>query len=318
MNINMMKLFKALLRPSCLAIGFCMAIFFNKGILMAQEITQSPDYTLEKLADGMVFCEGPVWHPDGYLLFSDVHGFMIYKWSESGGLETWWDVGKKTNGLILSSDAKTLFACCHSEREMLAINVATREHRVIAKGLDGREFNNVNDVALDAEGNVFFTDPKWGAKPGDPQGIYCVPTSGTVRLAAQIESQPNGSVISPDGQWLYTGRSGSHDIWRFKREPGGLLTGGHKWATLEPDAEPDGMTVDSRGYLYVAQARNSKIAVISPEGKTVKLIPCGQPFPTNCEFQGGSDEKILFVTHGGKKDGPGGALWKITFHAKPQ
>jgi gluconolactonase len=136
--------------------------------------------------------------------------------------------------------------------------------------------------------------------------------SGKTELAARIEQQPNGLVVSPDQKWLYVARSGANDVWRFRRGPGGVLSEGGAWANLEPDAEPDGMTVDSKGNLYVAQAGNGKLCVISPEGTVCHLVKVCERMATNCEFHGG-DESVLYVTGGGKQGQRTGCVWRLIF-----
>ena len=272
----------------------------------------SNNIRVEKVADGFVFPEGPVWHPDGYLIFSDVHGATIEKVFPEGGSEIWFSKGKKTNGMIMSPDGRRIYACCYSEREMLEIDPWTREYRVLTNRCDGREFNNVNDVAVDAADNVYFSDPNWSPKPGDIQGVYRYSPDGHTTLAAPVDLQPNGLVVSPDGQWLYVDRSGGHDIWRFRHAPDGTLSDGIQWVKLEPDAEPDGMTIDSRGNLYVAQAGNGKLCVLSPEGKVLHLVRIMDRMATNCEFAG-KDEKTLYVTGGGRQGERIGAVYKVTF-----
>jgi gluconolactonase len=281
-------------------------VFVTGGIIMAEEVK------VERVADNLVFPEGPVWHPQGYLLFSDVHDATIQRLKAQGGTETWFDKGIKTNGLILSNDGKKIYACCYSHRSLLEIDLLSKEYKVLANNYDGRVLNNVNDVAIDAEGNVYFTDPKWGAKAGDVQGIYCYTREGLLGLAAEVELQPNGLVVSPDQKWLYVGRSGGHDIWRFRLGESGQLSEGKQWHKLEAGAEPDGMTVDSKGNLYVAQAGNGKICVLSPDGEQLYLIKIVDRLATNCEFAG-SDESVLYVTCAGKRELKQGAVYKVKF-----
>lgn len=284
-----------------------LCLLLSKGFLMARS------YTVERIADNLVFPEGPVWVPEaagGYLLFSDVHGATIQKLLPGGGSETWFSRGKKTNGLILSHDGKKIYACCYSEFELLEIDIATREFRVLADNFQGRRFNNVNDVALDADGNVYFTDPKWGAKEGDPQGIYCVTADGQTTMSAQLEMQPNGILVSHDQKLVYATRSGAHDVWVFDRAGRGALVNGRQFCRLE--SEPDGMTHDSKGNLYIALAGNGKLCIVSPEGEILQTIPLMERMTTNCEFEGGSDS-VLYVTGGGKKDSRIGGVWRIRF-----
>jgi sugar lactone lactonase YvrE len=288
----------------------CCAVVLGAGVLPAQ------DFKVEKVADGLGFPEGPVWHPDGFLLFSDIHGATIQQLKPEGGSVPWFNEGKQTNGLILSNDRTKIYACCHSERELLEIDAKTKKFRVLAKEPLGKPLNHVNDVAVDPDGNIFFTDPKWGAKPGDVQGVYCTKTDGNTTLAVQLDRQPNGIVISPDKRWVYVGRHGADDIWRFSPAKEGRLVNGSKWVDLGPGAGPDGMTVDSRGNLYVAQAGNGKICILSPEGKVLQRIPVHERMSTNCEFETGN-ENVLYVTGDGKADQKVGTVFKVTFARKP-
>ncbi|MCX7625609.1 MAG: SMP-30/gluconolactonase/LRE family protein [Candidatus Sumerlaeaceae bacterium] len=267
---------------------------------------------VERVASGLVFPEGPVWHPDGFLLFSDVHGGTIEKLREPQGTTTWWDVGKKTNGLIMSPDGKKILACCYSERELLEIDAATKQWRILANECDGQAFLNVNDVAVASNGEIYFSDPCWDPAYDSLQAVYAVLPSGEVRCAARIRYQPNGLVVSPDEKWIFVARSGAHDILRFKRSGGGSLTGGEVWAKLPEGAEPDGMTVDREGRLYVALAGTGQLQILSPTAETLGVIDiCGR-MATNCEFSG-AEPNVLFVTGGGRRDAKIGGVWKVVF-----
>ncbi len=272
---------------------------------------QAEEAVVEKVAGGFVSAEGPLWHPDGYLLFSDVHDGKIVRMYPDGRHEVWFDQGKKTNGLALSADKSTLYACCYSERELIAIDMETRNWKVLADSWMGREFNNVNDISLDKMGNVYFTDPKWGAGPDDIQGVYVFSQDGVTTLAARLDHQPNGIAISRDGQWVFVSRSGARDIWKFRLDSGSRrLVEGRQWASVE--SEPDGLTIDREGNVYVALAGNGKLCVLSPDGSVKDLIPIVERMATNCEFQG-DDESILYVTCGGKKEEKTAAIYRVRF-----
>ncbi|MGI8907648.1 MAG: SMP-30/gluconolactonase/LRE family protein [Candidatus Sumerlaeaceae bacterium] len=276
---------------------------------------------VEKLADGFVFPEGPVWHPDGYLIFSDVHANMIVKIRPEGGAEPWinFDAPRKTNGMILSNDRKKIYACGHGELAFLEIDAATKGMRVVSRDHNGRPFCNVNDVAMDSAGHVFFTDPKWGSKPGDVQGVYLVnPDDGTTTLAIELDQMPNGLVVSPDQKWLYVARSGGDDIQRFRIQADGKLTDQIQWMKLDSKSQPDGMSIDRAGTLYVCQAGDGRVHVISSEGKTVRYVKVYDRMCTNCEFEnpgpgGVGDGRVLYVTGGGMAHVKSGAVYKLTF-----
>ena len=193
---------------------------------------------IRQVADGLVFPEGPVWHPDGYLLFSDVHGATIERLKPDGGTATWWSVGKKTNGLILSPDRRKIIACCYSERELLEIDAETREYRVITRECDGRPYVNVNDVAADSNGFIYFSDPKWNPAPDDVQGVYCVRPDGTVFLAAHLDQLARHLV--PTGQWIQRLHAAIQTLL-----PGAEGAGPHPHQCLAGARLGDGHTVDS-------------------------------------------------------------------------
>ncbi len=265
-----------------------------------------------QVADGLVFPEGPVWFPDGYLLFSDVHGATIQELLPEGGTRTWWDVGKKTNGLIMAPGSKDILACCYSERELIKIDGVTKAYEVLARECDGRGFLNVNDVAVDLNGTIYFSDPCWDPSFQEYQAVYMITPHGEVLCAARVQHQPNGLVVSPDQKYLFVARSGAHDIIRYRRAPEGHLVEGEVWAKLADGAEPDGMTINSQGELYLALAGTGEVQVLSWKGKNLGLIKICEKMATNCEFEG-AREDVLYVTGGGTRNARSGRVWKIEF-----
>lgn len=306
-------LYKKLFYPN-LFLFLPFAFFFS-----CAELGKQPklDYSelkpdIKQVADGLVFPEGPVWLRQGYLVFSDVHGEKIMELKPNGGAEVFFDKGLKTNGLILSNDGKKIYACCYSARALIEIDIESRLFKVLTDSFENRKFNNVNDVAIDKAGNVYFTDPKWGAQPGDIQGVYCFTKEGKTVFSTVVDNQPNGIVVSPGGKYMYIDRSGADDIWRYKIDGDGKLSEGKLFAQLEKGAEPDGMTIDKDGNLFVAEASKGKIAIISREGKVINTIDMPEKFVTNCEFDI-DNPNILYVTTAGKQELKIGKVFKVIF-----
>lgn len=272
---------------------------------------------VEQVADGLVFPEGPVWHPDGFLLFSDVHGGTIQRLLEPRGTETWWAQGKKTNGLIMSPDGTRIYACCYSDRTLLEIDALGKSYRVVAERCGGRNFLNVNDVAVALDGTIYFSDPCWDPAHAADQGVYKVTPDGEVALAVSVEKQPNGLVVSPDQEFLFVARSGAHDILRFRRTSRGELESPETWVELPDGSEPDGMTIDRAGNLYVALAGTGELAIVGHDAKLIHIAQiCGR-MATNCEFQG-ANESILYVTGGGRREGHEGGVWRVEIDGLPR
>lgn len=183
-----------------------------------------PDAELEPLADGFEFVEGPVWNPDGYLLFSDIP--VILRWDASGVSE-WRRPSQKSNGLTYDGERRLV------AREHSTSRVTRTEHdgtvRTIASHWQGKELNSPNDVVVRSDGSVYFTDPWDGRKSNkrglerplqlDFKGVYMAPVEGgeTVLLADDLPF-PNGLCFSPDERILYVNDRAEMHILR--RPPG--------------------------------------------------------------------------------------------------
>ncbi|MFN0050259.1 MAG: SMP-30/gluconolactonase/LRE family protein, partial [Cytophagales bacterium] len=133
----------------------------------------APNTKAEKLADGFSFTEGPVWHPDGFLLFSDPNMNMIYRFnpknnnvtifqSHSGYTGT--DIGNLgqpgSNGLAIDNEGR-LIVCQHGNRRVIR-HETKGPITVLADKIDGKRLNSPNDIVLKSDGTVYFTDPPYG------------------------------------------------------------------------------------------------------------------------------------------------------------
>ena len=73
--------------------------------------------TPEKLAGDFGFIEGPVWHPDGYLLFSDIPASRINKYTPGGDARPHIEPTGNSNGLTFDREGR-LIACEHTGRRV--------------------------------------------------------------------------------------------------------------------------------------------------------------------------------------------------------
>jgi len=272
------------------------------------------DARLEKLADGFLFTEGPVWHPDGYLLFSDPNANTIYRWTPDGGLSVFrtksgyrgLDVGAYnqpgSNGLTLDP-AGRLTINEHGNRRVTRLEkngVAT----VLADRFDGKRLNSPNDLVYRSDGALYFTDPPFGLPKAfdDPRkeqpwsGVYCV-INGDVKLVARELTGPNGLAFSPDEKYLYVDNwdVARKVIMRYEVSPDGSLHDGVVFLDLTavPGEQAfDGLKVDRKGNVYAAGPGG--LLVISPEGKQLGTIRFSEQ-PANLAW-GDADRQTLYVT----------------------
>jgi gluconolactonase len=189
----------------------------------ALDAVVAPDAQIHQLAEGFVWAEGPVWVRDGgYLVFSDVPGNVMYRWSEADGVSEFMNpsgyAGPPTdafaepgqNGMALDA-AGGLLACDHGNRALARIDLKTRKKTFLLERWQGKRFNSPNDLAVSKTGAIYFTDPTYGLKGRnasplrelDFNGVYRLAPNGTLDLLDADLTFPNGIAFSPDESRLY-------------------------------------------------------------------------------------------------------------------
>ncbi len=253
-----------------------------------------PD-SLQQIAKGLKFTEGPVWCPDGYLLFSDIPADIIYKWTLDGKLSIFRSPSGNSNGLTLDRQRR-LIACEHGNRRVSRTEL-DGTIKSIAEKYNNKRLNSPNDVVVKSDGSIYFTDPPYGVDPAkrelDFQGVYRISPDGDLTLLLDDFVKPNGLVFSPDEKILYIADTERKYVKAYDVKSDGTLTNGRIFADLSAEKQhgPDGMKVDEMGNLYVT---SGVVWVFDKTGKHLGNIVTPEA-PANCAF-GGSDNKTLFIT----------------------
>jgi len=249
----------------------------------------------ERIASELQFTEGPVWHPDGYLLLSDIPADTIYKWSPDSCLEKFRSPSGNSNGLTFDRHGR-LLACEHGNRRV-SLTEMDGTIAILAREYQGKRLNSPNDLVVKSDGSVYFTDPPYGVKPEqrelDFQGVYRVAPDGVITLLADDFNKPNGLAFSPDEKTLYIADTDHKHVRAFDVQTDGTLANGRVFAegVSEAGHGPDGMKVDVNGNLYVAAGF---VWVFDSTGKHLGNIVAPEA-PANLAF-GGPDNKTLFLT----------------------
>ena len=247
-----------------------------------------PGVDIEAVATGFSFTEGPVWHPNGYLLFSDIPNDARWKWSKQDGPIEVLNPANKCNGMALDSELRLLI-CEHSTssliRAHLDINGEEISREVLATHYRGQELNSPNDVVIRSDGGIYFTDPPYGRmkvygklrkQEMTLQGVYRIdPKSNELLLVADDFVMPNGICFSPDESILYINDSELCHVRAFDVTGDGLLINGRVLLDgigtgNSADGIPDGMKCDTHGNIWVTGPRG--LWVISPVGKHLGVI----------------------------------------------
>ncbi|EAR02028.1 SMP-30/gluconolactonase/LRE family protein [Maribacter sp. HTCC2170] len=282
----------------------------------------APNATINVLASGFIWTEGPLWIDDGkYLLFSDIPNNKVYKLDSKNDTITYLQPSGFTakgfsgdepgsNGLLLNPEGK-LVLMQHGDRQIglmdAPLSAPSEKYISLASSFKGKKFNSPNDGSFDKEGNLYFTDPPYGLpkKMNDPnkqlefQGVYCLLKNGEIMLLDKL-SRPNGIALSLNQKTLYVAVSDKkHAVWYQYDilEPGKVVNKRifHDVTYLVgqkgQQGLPDGMKVNNKGYLFATGPGG--IWIFNKSAKPIGRIYTGQ-LTSNCALS--KDQKTLFIT----------------------
>jgi gluconolactonase len=242
---------------------------------------------IEKVATGFGFTEGPVWHPDNYLLFSDIPGNRIWQLFPSGEKKVYLENSGFTgndssalsdqigsNGLTIDRQ-QNLLICQHGNHALAILHKQQGQSTLTGK-FEGKPYNSPNDLVVRSDGTIFFSDPPYGLKdrmlnPGLFQsraGVYLY-KNGVTALLTEDFRYPNGLCFSPDEQYLYVSSNHPDEpyLWRYElSETNEIL---HQAVVIQQNA--DGIKSDDQGNIFMCT--NEGLLIISSEGKKLALIP---------------------------------------------
>lgn len=251
-----------------------------------------------KLHGDFAFTEGPAVDRQGNLYFTDIPNNRIHRRSREGELTIFREPSGHANGLMFMGNGDLV--ACEMDGRVVAISPDGESVREIATQYQGERFNAPNDLVIDRQGGVYFTDPHYRAPDPLPQGttaVYYVPPGGEPRRLLDDLKAPNGVILSPDEKTLYVIPSQQEEMMAYPVEAPGELGEGRVFCRLVQAAGQsggggDGLTVDVQGNLYITHSLG--LQVFNPEGELLGIIEIPEG-PANVTF-GGPENKTLFVT----------------------
>ena len=269
--------------------------------------------------EGELITEGPVWTGEE-ILFTHIRKNRILRYDlKTSAVSVWREGTNRTNGLCFDNHGK-LFGCCSGGRSIVRFD-ADGKNTVIADRLDGKKLSTPNDLAVDYQGRIWFTNPvndgNWDKSEkeeldhrsvlrADPQkdGSY------TVTRATFDTTQPNGILVSRDNRTLYVAESSysrgiPRELRAYPIKDDGSLGKFDVLFTWGEDARGlhrgiDGMCLDAEGNIIATagweiSGPGPMLYVFSPTGRVLETHPGAANRPTNVCF-GGPDMSTVFVT----------------------
>jgi len=247
-----------------------------------------PLASVERLATGMRWSEGPVYFGDGrFVLWSDIPNNRIMRWDEaSGAVSVFRQPSNNANGNTRDRQGR-LVTCEHDARR-----VTRTEYdgaiTVICDRYQGKRLNSPNDVVVKSDGSIWFTDPPFGILgyyEGHldtvelPLNVYRVDAqSGEATVVADGISAPNGLAFSPDETKLYIveSRSVPRRILVYNVVGDGRkLANGKILIDSGPNGAPDGLRCDVDGNLWCGWGMTAEldgVRVFDPQGEPIGHI----------------------------------------------
>ncbi|MCC7367263.1 MAG: SMP-30/gluconolactonase/LRE family protein [Chloroflexi bacterium] len=280
---------------------------------------QQGNTPIQRLWTGSLWAEGPAWSANGrYLVWSDIPNNRQLRWlDEDGHVSVFRSPSGNSNGNTFDAQGRQI-SCEHLNRRVVRYELDGSQ-TVLADAYEGKPLNSPNDVAVHADGSVWFTDPPYGTiavggYEGTPGGkvyhdcfVYRVDaTSGAVTRVLPVSEmdRPNGLCFSPDFSRLYVVDTGEpKDIRVYDVVDGTKLANGRQFTDLsitvdgeKKNAMSDGIRVDIHGNVWSAAAGGPGIdgvQVFTPEGERIGQILLPERCANLCF--GGAKRNRLFM-----------------------
>lgn len=257
----------------------------------------APGALLHKVSDQFSFTEGPAADRKGRVYFTDQPNDNIWRYDpDKGDLILFLSGTGRANGLYIDQEGN-IIACADENNEIRKITTKGKSSVVLGK-VEGRRLNGPNDLWINRNGGIYFTDPLYKRsywKHSEPrmesEDVYYLAVGASQPVVVDGDlKKPNGIIGSVDGKILYVADIGDSKTYRYVISRDGSL----KNKTLLTNLGSDGMTMDHRGNVYLT---GNGVTVFDPKGNRIAHIPVPEKWTANVTF-GGDKKNVLLITAG--------------------
>lgn len=272
--------------------------------------------SVEQLATGLRWAEGPVWFGDGRcLLVSDIPNNRILRWDDASGLVSEFrKPSQHANGLARDRQGR-LLTCEHLSRRVTRTEY-DGSLTVLADRFEGKPLNSPNDIICQSNGDVWFTDPPFGiagswegepATPELPPAVYRIHDGHLQQVLSDVPG-PNGLAFSPDESVLYVvaSRAKPHrQVWAYDVDANGRLSGQRVVIDAQGPGALDGIAVDVTGHLWCGWGSDGSLGakpdeldgvrVFTPQGQAIAHIHLPERCANLC-FGGAKNNRLFMAS----------------------
>ena len=303
---------KRLLAPIFVLTFILFSIQFAKAAEIQEgKVEKLLSISTKGIIEGVSYCQ-----EDGYLYFCEIEAGWISRVNLEGEYERFYNIGAPRdkmgpNGTLYDKRRKKLLIA-HRHWGIVALDLKNKSLETIVDNYEGKRFIGPNDLCLDSNDNIYLTDA-WGTSIDNPTGaVYRIDAdNGDITQLFSHLAFPNGILISLDEQHIFVTEHCANRLLMADLYDGGKSTIFlHAMTYFNGGVGPDGMNMDVKGNLYIAQYGAAKVYIVEPKfGEIVDIIEIPDPkaIATDKVCFGGPDNKILFISVGGEVN----EIWKV-------
>jgi len=253
---------------------------------------------MKECATGYGLVEGPVWHQELGLLYSDVLNGGVFRLAKDGSVSQIVPKRRGIGGMALHADGGLVMG----GRDVVVSNMDGTDMRVLLAGKDTPAGIGFNDLTTDQAGRIYVGCVGFrifGGEEPKPGFLHMIDTDGSVQTVSDGIMLTNGLGFSPDGKTLYHSDARGDVVRAYDVNVDGTLSPWRAFASIAEGETPDGLAVAADRSVWVALAHGSAVAVYEADGTLRERIPVPLPMVTSVCF-GGDDLKDVYVVTGSR------------------
>lgn len=240
------------------------------------------------------FIEGAAFGPDGTLHITDIPFGRVFKVSSEGEWSLLAEYDGEPNGLKFHPDGRAFIT--DYKNGLMELDPVNGNVAPFFQRKNSESFKGVNDMAISAEGDIYFTDQgQTGLQ--DPTGrVFRLTPDRRLDLILDTGPSPNGIVLAEEEPSLYVAMTRDNAVWRVPLIAEGGTAKVARFCSFFGRSGPDGLAMDEAGNLVVSHASLGHVFLMAPNGECISMIKSSAgPTCTNCAF-GGPERRQLFIT----------------------